>query len=348
MSVFTFNDQEQWLFLIFTFIIVGFLVIDLGVLHKNPDKISNRSALYQTIFWIVISLAFGVGIYFYDGGSDKALEFFSAYFTEKALSVDNIFVIVLILKYFKIKEEHYHRILFWGILGAILFRGIFIFIGAILINQFHWILYIFGVFLVYSGIRMFKSDGDKEIAPEDNTIIRFLRKFLRISSSDHGGKFIFTQYNKLYFTPLFIVLVFIETTDLIFAVDSIPAAFAITQDEFIVYTSNIFAVMGLRAMFFLLAGVLDKFHLLQKGLSFVLIFIGAKMFLEIFHIAFPIFISFAVIILAIASSMILSVIWPRTNTIVVTTVPQEEKETGEDYDHHQENQKMLERQKEAI
>ena len=311
MEIFSFSYQESWLFLIFGLIIFGFLFVDLGILHKNPGKISTRSALGQTIFWIAISVAFGLGIYFYDGGGDKALEFFSAYLTEKALSVDNIFVIILILKFFNVKEEHFHRILFWGILGAIVFRAIFIFAGALLISQFSWILYIFGAFLIYSGLKMFKENGDEEIDPEGNPVIKFVRKFFRITSSDHGGKFTFTKYNKIYFTPLFLVLVLIETTDLIFAVDSIPAAFAITQDEFIVYTSNIFAVMGLRAMFFLLAGVLGKFHLLQKGLAFVLIFIGAKMLLEFVHLDIPTWISFTVIILAIAASMLFSVIWPQ-------------------------------------
>ena len=311
MDIFSFSSQEEWLFLVFGIIIVGFLIIDLGILHRNPGKISMKSALWQSIFWIAISVAFGVGIYFYDGGSEKALEFFAAYFTEKALSVDNIFVIILILKYFSVKEEYYHKILFWGILGAIVFRAIFIFLGALLISQFHWILYIFGAFLVYSGFKMFKDDGEEEIDPENNPVVKFVRKYFRFTSSDHGGKFTFTKYNKLYFTPLFLVLVLIETTDLIFAVDSIPAAFAITQDEFIVYTSNIFAVMGLRAMFFLLAGVLGKFYLLQKGLAFVLIFVGGKMLLEIVHIDVPVLLSFAVIVLAIGSSMILSVMFPK-------------------------------------
>ena len=326
MDIFSFSNQEAWLFLIFGIIIVVFLIVDLGILHRNPEKITTKSALYQTIFWIAISVAFGIGIYFYDGGSEKALEFFAAYFTEKALSVDNIFVIILILKYFSVKEEYFHKILFWGILGAIVFRAIFIFLGAMLISEFHWILYIFGAFLVYSGIKMFKEEEDEEIDPERNPIIRFVRKFFRITSSDHGGKFTFTKYNKIYFTPLFLVLVLIETTDLIFAVDSIPAAFAISQDEFIVYTSNIFAVMGLRAMFFLLAGVLGKFHYLQKGLAFVLIFVGAKMLLEYFDLHIPVLISFAIIILAIGSSMIFSLIWPKEKEEVLAAVEENKKE----------------------
>lgn len=315
MDIFSFSNQEAWLLLVFGIVIIGFLIVDLGILHRNPGKISTKSALYQTVFWIGISVAFGIGIYFYDGGSEKAMEFFAAYFTEKALSVDNIFVIILILKYFNVREEYFHKILFWGILGAIVFRAIFIFLGAILISQFHWILYIFGAFLVYSGIKMFKEEGEEEIDPENNPIVKFVRKFFRMTSSDHGGKFTFTKHNKLYFTPLFLVLVLIETTDLIFAVDSIPAAFAITQDEFIVYTSNIFAVMGLRAMFFLLAGILGKFYLLQKGLAFVLVFVGAKMLLEIFHVDIPIYISFGVIILAIGSSMVLSVMYPKKEVV---------------------------------
>src|SRR5690606_10103798 len=333
MDIFSFSNQEAWLFLVFGIIIIGFLIIDLGILHRDPGKISTKSAFWQTLFWIAISVAFGIGIYYYDGGSEKALEFFAAYFTEKALSVDNIFVIILILKYFNVKEEFFHKILFWGILGAIVFRGIFIFLGALLISQFHWILYIFGAFLLYSGIKMFQSDEDEKIDPENNPVIRFVRKFFRITRSDHGGKFTFTKHNKLYFTPLFLVLVLIETTDLIFAVDSIPAAFAITQDEFIVYTSNIFAVMGLRAMFFLLAGVLGKFHYLHRGLSFVPVFIGANMFLEFIDMKLPSYASFGIIILAITISIIASLIWPsKTEKVVLDISTQEEGANAEKKD----------------
>lgn len=333
-DIISFSATEGWLFLVFGIIVIGFLIIDLGVLHKTPKKISTRSALYQTIFWIAISLVFGLGIYLFDGGSDKALEFFSAYVTEKALSVDNIFVIIMILKYFSVKEEYYHKILFWGILGAIVFRALFIFLGAVLISQFHWILYIFGAFLVYSGMKMFNDDGNEEIEPEKNPIFKLVKKFFRMTNSDHGGQFTFTKHNKIYFTPLFLVLVLIETTDLIFAVDSIPAAFAITQDEFIVYTSNIFAVMGLRAMFFLLAGILDKFYLLQKGLAFVLLFIGVKMLLEMVHVDINTLVSFLIITLAIGGSMLLSVLNPRPVVEEADEVPEEvsaEEETSGEY-----------------
>ncbi len=203
------------------------------------------------------------------------------------------------------------RFFFWGILGAIVFRAIFIFVGALLIHKFNWILYIFGVFLIYSGIRIYFEDGDEKIEPEKNPILRMCRKYLPISNDDKGGNFVIREGGKLMFTPLFLVIVLIETTDLIFAVDSIPAAFAITQNEFLIYTSNIFAVMGLRAMFFLLAGIIDKFYLLQKGLSIILFFIGAKMLLEIWHIDVDVYVSFTVIIATLTLSIIFSVLIPR-------------------------------------
>jgi tellurite resistance protein TerC len=300
------------------------MVVDLGLFHKQAHKITTKSALYQSIFWVSISTLFGLLIYFNGpyahleegvptnlSGSDAAVLYFSTYLTEYALSVDNIFVILLILKYFKVDETYYHKVLFWGILGAIIFRAIFIFVGAILIHKFHWILYIFGVFLIYSGIRIYFEDGDEKIEPEKNPILKICRKYLPISATDKGGQFFFKENGKLFFTPLFLVIILIETTDLIFAVDSIPAAFAITQNEFLIYTSNIFAVMGLRAMFFLLAGIIDKFYLLQKGLSIILFFIGAKMLLEIFHIDLNVYLSFTVIIATLTLSIVFSVLIPR-------------------------------------
>jgi len=264
---------------------------------------------------------FGFFIYVYDEtGSTAYVEYFSAYLTEYALSVDNIFVILLILKYFQVKEEYYHRTLFWGILGAVVFRAIFIFVGAYFVSMFHGLLYIFGVFLIYSGIRIYFEDGDEKIEPEKNPIMKLCRRYLPMTKDEHGGQFIVKEAGKWLFTPLFLVIVLIETTDLIFAVDSIPAAFAITRNEFLIYTSNIFAVMGLRAMFFLLAGVIDKFYLLQKGLSIILFFIGAKMLLEILQDEYPVFIekyiqnpylSFAIIVSILFASIIFSIIVPR-------------------------------------
>lgn len=264
----------------------------------------------------MISVGYGILIYFFDDpsgatSSENAVSYFSAYLTEKALSIDNIFVILLILKYFNVNELHYHRILFWGIIGAVVFRAIFIFVGAYFIHRFHWILYIFGVFLIYSGIRIYFEDGGETIEPEKNPILRFCKKYLPLTTEDQGGRFMVKEGGKWMFTPLFLVIVLIETTDLIFAVDSIPAAFAITTNEFLIYTSNIFAVMGLRAMFFLLAGIIDRFYLLQKGLSIILFFIGAKMMLEIFDLHINVFASFAVIIATLFLSIVLSVVVPR-------------------------------------
>ncbi|NJN40998.1 MAG: TerC family protein [Flammeovirgaceae bacterium] len=317
-------NTETLLYVAFAVIIITFLLLDLGVFHKTAKKISTKSALIQSIFWVIVSTIFGYFIYLegpYNevvggverslSGSDAALEYFSAYLTEYALSVDNIFVILLILKYFRVKEEYYHNVLFWGILGAIVFRGIFIFVGAILVAKFHWILYIFGVFLIYSGIKIYFDEGDEQIDPGKNPILRFCKKYLPFTDHEHGGNFIAREEGKLVFTSLFLVIILIETTDLIFAVDSIPAAFAITQNEFLIYTSNIFAVMGLRAMFFLLAGIIDKFYLLQKGLSIILFFIGAKMLLEIFDIEVPVNMSFTVIIVTLTAAIIFSVIVPK-------------------------------------
>ncbi len=316
-------SDETFLFGIFGVIILVFLLLDLGIFNKTAHKISTKSALYQSIFWVFVSTVFGYLIYAMDkesGGADGALEYFSAYLTEYALSVDNIFVILLILKYFKVKEEYFHKILFWGILGAVVFRGAFIFVGAIFIHNFHWILYIFGVFLIYSGIKIYFEDSDEKIDPEKNPILKFCRKYLPITENEMGGKFVTRVNGKLMFTELFLVIVLIETTDLIFAVDSIPAAFAITTNEFIIYTSNIFAVMGLRAMFFLLSGIIDKFYLLQKGLSIILFFIGAKMLLEIGKGSdflpevltdMPPTISFTIILLTLTLSIVFSVLIPR-------------------------------------
>ncbi|SRR5260221_4642660 len=312
-SLFRNHSQiETILFGVFAAVIAIFLVIDLGVFNRKAHKISTRSALYQSIFWVFISSIFGYLVYYFDeGGFTSSIEFFSAYLTEYALSVDNIFVILLILKYFTVKEEYYHTILFWGILGAVVFRGVFIFVGALLIAQFHWILYIFGVFLIYSGIKIYFEDSDEKIDPEKNPILRLCRKYLPMTQDEMGGKFIGVVNGKWMFTPLFLVVALVETTDLIFAVDSIPAAFAITQNEFLIYTSNIFAVMGLRAMFFLLAGIIDKFYLLQKGLSIILFFIGSKMLLEIFQYEISPTLSFTVIIVTLTFSIILSVVVPQ-------------------------------------
>lgn len=318
------DEKESVLFGIFLAVIIIFMIFDLGFFHKQAHKITTKSALYQSIFWVTISTLFGCLVYWngpyqhYEAGVLKSLTgveaavlYFTTYLTEYALSVDNIFVILLILKYFKVNESYYHKVLFWGILGAIIFRAIFIFVGALLIQEFHWILYIFGVFLIYSGVKIYFEDGDEKIEPEKNPILKLCRKYLPFSKGETGANFYVFENGKFAFTPLFLIIVLIETTDLIFAVDSIPAAFAITQNEFLIYTSNIFAVMGLRAMFFLLAGIIDKFYLLQKGLSIILFFIGAKMLLEIFDIHVNVYLSFTIIIATLTLSIIFSVLIPR-------------------------------------
>jgi tellurite resistance protein TerC len=317
-------NTQTILYGVFALVIGVFLLLDLGFFNKQDHKITTKSALYQSVFWVIISTIFGYLIYLNGpysvgiegtaktvSGVDAMVEYFSAYLTEYALSVDNIFVILLILKYFSVKEEYYHRILFWGILGAVVFRGVFIFVGAIFIAKFHWLLYMMGVFLIYSGIKIYFEDSDQKIDPEKNPIIRLCRKYLPITDNEVGGAFLVRLNGKLMFTSLFLVIILIETTDLIFAMDSIPAAFAITQNEFLIYTSNIFAVMGLRAMFFLLSGVIDKFYLLQKGLSIILFFIGAKMLLEIVPYEISPQLSFSVIIVTLTLSIVLSVLVPR-------------------------------------
>lgn len=305
------NTTEAYLFGAFAIIIAIFLIVDLGVFNKTAQRISTRSAAYQTLFWIAISLIFGLFILYFDESNEAGYKYYSAYLLEKALSFDNIFVILVIFRYFRIDEKHYHRILFWGILGAVVFRGVFIFLAMELVAQFEWILYLFGAFLVYTGIKMYIGGDDDEFEPEKNPIVRFARRFFVISSDDRGGKFFFRKRGKIIITHLFLVLMLIETTDVIFALDSIPAALSVVKDnKFVVYTSNIFAVLGLRAMFFLLANIMDRFHYLQRGLSFVLIFIGVKMLLEIFNILIPPYISLIVIVVAIASAIAYSYIRP--------------------------------------
>lgn len=303
-------DIQTILLLIFGTVVVGFLIVDLGFFNKRAHKVEPKEALIQSIFWIAIAIVFGILLFFLLG-STKAAEFMSAYVTEKMLSVDNLFVIALIFNFFKIEEKYHHRVLFWGILGAILFRGLFIGIGSIIISQFHWVLYIFGALLIYTGIKLFNDKKEEHVDLEKNKVVRLARKYLPFTTSDHNGKFVLRENGKWYFTTLFLIVLLVEATDIIFAIDSIPAAFAITRDPFIIFTSNVFAIMGLRALFFLLEDILHRFHHLQKGLAFILIFIGGKMLVDIFGIHLSSIFSFSIIIIALAFSMILSVIFPK-------------------------------------
>ena len=303
-------SAQQYLWILFAVIIVLFLVLDLGYFNRTSHKVELKPALNQSLFWIGISLGFGFLIFVFLS-KEMAAQFLSAYVTEKMLSVDNLFVIMLIFSYFKLEEKYHHRVLFWGIMGAIVFRAVFIGAGSYIISQFHWVLYVFGALLIYTGIKLLRDKKEEHVNFEDNKVIKLARKFLPFHPDHHNGKFFCKENGKFFFTSLFLIMLLVEATDIVFAVDSIPAVFAISQNLFIVFTSNIFAIMGLRALFFLIESVLHRFHHLQKGLAVILLFIGLKMLLGIFDLHLSSFVSFGVIMLALASSMVLSVIFPK-------------------------------------
>jgi tellurite resistance protein TerC len=267
--------ESIWFWIGFNAIIIVMLALDLGVFNRKMHKVPVKEAVIWTTVWIVLAMIF-MGIIYVDMGRTKALEFLTGYVIEYSLSVDNIFVFILIFSYFAVNEKYQHKVLFWGILGALVMRGIFIFAGVALITRFHWIIYIFGGFLIITGIRMLFS-GEEKIDPEKNPVVRFFRKFLPVTESMHEERFFVRKGMKLYATPLFLVLLIIETSDLIFAVDSIPAILAITTDRFIVFTSNIFAILGLRSLYFAISGVMEYFRFLKVGLAFILTFVGLKM-----------------------------------------------------------------------
>jgi tellurite resistance protein TerC len=282
------------------------LALDLGVFNKRTHVIPVKEAITWSAVWIFLALAFDVFVYF-EFGKTRALEFITGYVIEYSLSVDNIFIFILIFTYFAVPSKYQHKILFWGILGALIMRGIFIFAGVALINKFHWIVVVFGGFLLFTGIRML-FQKEAEVHPEKNPIIKLFRRFLPVTHTPHGDRLFVREDNKLMATPLFLVLVIIETSDLIFAVDSIPAILAISKSTFIVYTSNIFAILGLRSLYFAVAGIMDYFRYLKIGLSFVLIFVGLKMLGSYFHFEIPILVSLGVIISILLFSILASVI----------------------------------------
>jgi tellurite resistance protein TerC len=301
-------SPTQVSYLVFGIVLLAAIVLDLGLLSKKSATISLKKALIQTIFWVVLAFAFGVFVWF-EKGRTEALEYISAYMMEWSLSIDNIFVFILIFSFFKVKDNHEARALLIGILMAIVFRIIFITAGVVLVERFEWILYIFGAFLLYTGIKIFavkKDEGDFD--PATNPVYKFLNRFLPIVHDDVEGKFIVKKNGKRFFTNLFVIVILLATTDIVFALDSIPAVFAIvaSKEEMIIYTSNIFAVLGLRSLFFLLKGAVNKFEYLQQGIAIVLIFIGLKMLLEKFvHI--PAYISLMVIIICLAGSIVYSI-----------------------------------------
>jgi len=282
------------------------LALDLGIFNRKEHKVPVKEAVIWSAVWISLALLFDLFIFF-EFGKTKALEFITGYVIEYSLSVDNIFVFILIFTYFSVQEKYQHKILFWGIMGALVMRGIFIFAGVALITKFHWIILIFGGFLVFTGIKML-FQKETQVDPEKNPVVRFFRKFLPVTDELHGGRLLVRLNHKLYATPLFLVLLVIESSDLIFAVDSIPAILAISHDRFIVYTSNIFAILGLRSLYFAISGIMGYFRYLKTGLAFVLTFVGLKMLASFINFEIPIILSLAVIISILLISILASVI----------------------------------------
>lgn len=300
-------EQTYWWigFHIFIFLM---LALDLGVFHRKSHTVTMREALTWSAVWISLALIFNVGVW-YTRGHDAALEFLAGYLLEESLSVDNLFVFLLVFSYFKVPADYQHKVLFWGIIGALVMRALFIGVGAVLIAQFHYILYLFGVFLVITGVRMAFDKGD-EVNPEDNILVKLFRHFFPVSDKYHGSNFFVIEDGVRKATLLFIVLLIVEATDILFAVDSIPAVFAVTQDPFIVYTSNIFAILGLRSLYFALAGIMNLFHYLKFGLSIILTFIGVKMLImDIYKI--PISLALGFVIFVLIGSIVASKIWPQ-------------------------------------
>jgi tellurite resistance protein TerC len=294
---------NPWLWGGFAVFVVSVLTLDLGVFHRKAHAVSLREAAAWTGVWVSLAAVFGLGVWWWLGPT-KALEFATGYLIEEALSIDNIFVFVVLFSFFKVPAELQHRVLFWGILGAVVMRAIFILAGAALLESFHWLIYIFGGLLVVTGFRLFSHDA-RDVDPERNPIVRLFRKLVPSVPDYHGQRFMIVKDGRRYATPLMAVLVAVEATDLIFAVDSIPAVFAVTTDPFIVYTSNIFAILGLRALYFLLAGVMDRFVYLKHGLALVLIFVGGKMLLSTVY-KLPIAISLGVVAGILAVSIFAS------------------------------------------
>lgn len=316
--------SSTWLWVGFSFFILLMLSLDLGLFNRKAHTIKYREAAIWSAIWVSLAAIFATLVFVYQG-TTRGLEFVTGYLIELSLSVDNLFVFLLIFSYFKVPARFQHRVLFWGVMGALIMRLTLIFVGATLINRFHWIIYIFGGFLVYTGIKMFRQQ-DTDIQPENNPVVKIVTRFIPITHHYDEQKF-FTRINgKLTGTLLLLVLVIVEVTDLVFAVDSIPAIFAITTNTFIVYTSNVFAILGLRSMYFLLAGVVEKFHYLKMGLAIVLTFIGTKMLVFAVGLHIPIWISLIFVAVVLTSSVIASLIWPKEDDLDI------EVDLPEDFD----------------
>lgn len=296
-----------WFWLGFIAFVLAMLALDLGVFHRKAHEVRPKEAGIWTAVWVVLALLFATGLYLVEG-RHVALTFLTGYVVEESLSIDNIFVMVLIFEYFRVPKSVQHRVLFYGILGALVMRGLFIAAGSALITRFHWVMYVFGALLVITGIRMARKK-DEEFDGERSRIVRGVRRVLPISAEYHGSRFFVTEGDRRAATPLLLVLILVEFTDLIFAIDSIPAIFGVTTDPFIVFTSNIFAVLGLRSLYFLLAAVVDRFHLLKYGLAVILSFVGFKMLTERF-LDIDIVLSLSIILAVLAISVVASLLWP--------------------------------------
>ena len=301
--------ESIWLWIGFNVFVLAMLALDLGVFHRQAHVVSLKESLTWTAVWIALALIFNLGVWHYFG-SQRALEFFTGYLIEKSLSVDNVFVFALLFSYFAVPPVHQHKVLFWGILGALIMRAIMIILGAALITKFTWIIYVFGAFLMLTGIKMIMK-REEEIHPERNPVVRWFKKLMPVTPDYRGDKFFVRENGIRMATPLFVVLLLVEFSDLIFAVDSIPAIFAVTKDPFIVYTSNVFAILGLRSLYFALAGVMDKFHYLKIGLGAVLTFVGVKMLLAHTTWKMDTLVSLGVIVLILGASVVASLLKPR-------------------------------------
>ncbi len=289
----------------FVAFVILLLALDLGVFHRKSHEVKIKEALIWSAVWIGLALVFNYLVYLYMG-KVKALEFLTGYLIEKSLSVDNLFVFIMLFSYFNVEPKYQHKVLFWGILGALVMRAIFIFAGVALLNSFHWLIYIFGGFLIFTGIKML-SPGENQVDPDKNPLVKLFRKFFPVTPEMHGSRFFVRQNKKLFATPLFIVLLIVEFTDLIFAVDSIPAILAISNDTFIIFTSNVFAILGLRALYFALAGITQYFVYLKYGLAAILAFVGTKMVISGYYkfpITWSLLIIFGILIVSVLASLV--------------------------------------------
>jgi TerC family integral membrane protein len=301
----TIGTPLQWG--VFLALILGMLAVDLGVIHRKEHRVGLREALFWSVVWTIIALLFNLWIY-RAWGSKPGLEFLTGYIIERSLSFDNIFVFVVIFNYFAVPAEYQHRVLFWGIVGALFSRGLFIGMGTALLTRFEWLMLVFGAFLVYTGINILRQK-ETEVHPEKNPVLRLFQRFVPLTSHYHGKRFFVRREHRTLATPLMLVLVVVEATDVVFAVDSIPAVFGVTRDPFIVFTSNIFAILGLRALYFLLAGLMHKFHYLSYGLGLVLIFVGAKMLVQRWY-DIPVELSLAIVLGVLTVSIVVSLLRP--------------------------------------